>query len=84
MKSFFVNSRGQICRHKRRSDNMVGCGMLQFDQKIIMHTTANRKIDVHYEEVKVGSHHPTSVVLLGPEEEVRKIDIVTIGETYES
>lgn len=78
MKEFFISEDAKVSRHKIRNTEIVGHGILHPEQNIVVFTTYGRAIIVAYDEIKVGTHYPSDVILLNKGEKIKRIDIVTV------
>lgn len=76
-KYFFMDSKGNVGRHKSRKGVLVGVGILHKDQSVKAYTNAGRSLDIGFDLIKIGTHFSTPTVNLEPEEHILKIDIVT-------
>jgi hypothetical protein len=76
-KTFFVSDSGLISRHKIRKTNIVGMGILNPDQTIVVYTKDLNKYSFNYEELKISLPHPKPLVVLSEGDLITKIDIST-------
>jgi len=79
-KTFFMDSKGLVGRHKTQQTILAGTGIVHKDQKVVAYTNAGNKFDIHFDLIKVGTHHPSTTLNLDEFEHITKIDIVTVVE----
>jgi len=77
-KMFFIDSKGNVGRHKSRKGVLVGAGIIHKDQQLQAFTNSGRVLDIPFAVIKVGTHFTSPTVNLEPEEHILKIDIVTV------
>ena len=83
MKEFWITDSGDVSRHKIRQANIVGHGILHPGQLVIVYTTEDRILRLDYEEIKVGTHEPSSAISFYDGEKITKIDIISVRKDNE-
>lgn len=74
----YITDKAEANLHKPSKEKVVGFGLIDDHQEIILYTNQGRALSVPFDELRIGSRKPQTLFMLKDGEVINKIDIRTV------